>query len=431
MIEPHRERITKLTIRKSNYGDLLDYLPLPNLKHLTIYYFICSQDWITKVTQGCEVERGKECPLPESLEVLELIDEGWSGVSAELFLNKIPSTLKVLSMKGFEGSPLRLVTPNLVSLSWGLKKSESVDSFQELPINSLALTEEFNEPVDHLPASLKFLQLGRFFTRSLDHLPCGLRGLYLYDTYYPDYPRGFNLPLDHLPPNITELFCGIHFDCPLDHLPNTLVTLSLSKFFNQDVDNLPSSLRTLFFAHNSQFNRPVDNLPSQLKVLVMGNHFNLPVDHLPPRLKWLGLGQCFNQTVDHLPLSLTKLDLGAIFNQPVDHLPAVLLEVYFGFEFNQPLDNLPNGLLHPCGNFNFPLHHLPPFLWTLQLPTFYKQCLDFLPLTHLKSLYIKDCDLFAKHIDKSIIVDRSSTFPYGAHEFYNNYYRSLKSNNEM
>lgn len=176
---------------------------------------------------------------------------------------------------------------------------------------TLKYNKKFDFPVDSLPPSLLFLELG----------------------------KKFNKPVDRLPPSLTHLHFGRSFNHLVDHLPSSLKVLSFGNSFNFPVYKLPLSLTDLSFGED--FNHPVDNLPKSLKNLSFGNSFNHPIDKLPSLISSLRFGSSFNHPIKNLPSSLRHLTFGNSFNSPIHSLPHSLLEIYFGDDFNQ-LINLPN-----------------------------------------------------------------------------------------
>ena len=132
----------------------------------------------------------------------------------------------------------------------------------------------------------------------------------------------FNQRIDNLPSTIKYLTLGSNFDQPIDNLPSNLIYLTLGYHFNQPIDNLPSTIKYLTLKH--KFNQPINNLPSNLTHLTLGHDFNQPINSLPSSITHLTLGFNFNQPIDSLPSSITRLELGYTFNQPINSLPPKL-----------------------------------------------------------------------------------------------------------
>jgi FNIP Repeat len=170
--------------------------------------------------------------------------------------------------------------------------------------------------------------------------------------------------VDHLPPSLTHISFGIHFNQSIDNLPTSLLSLEflLVGIFNQPVDHLPNSLTELSF--NKSFNQPVDHLPSSLRKITFGRQFDQPIDYFPQSLTHLNFDHGgFDREVDYLPSSLTYLSVGYSFNQPVDYLPPSITHLHLGVRFNQHVHNLPPKLieLKVYGKFAHEvLQFLPP-----------------------------------------------------------------------
>lgn len=79
--------------------------------------------------------------------------------------------------------------------------------------------------------------------------------------------------------------------------------------YDQDIDHLlPSSLTSLDLGE--RLNLPITSLPPLLSSISFGTHFNQPLEDFtfPPSLKTIQFGGWFNQQVDYnLPFSLLLL----------------------------------------------------------------------------------------------------------------------------
>jgi len=156
--------------------------------------------------------------------------------------------------------------------------------------------------------------------------------IHFYDT--------FNETIDEndLPPNLTHLTFGYHFNQSIDLSKLVLLThLSFDNFFNQPIDDLPRSLTHLKLGW--RFNQSLDNLPESLTHLVYPSDSNLPFN-MPSSLTHLEFGFYFNQPLNNLPKSLTHLKLGSDFSHPFDNLPKSLIHLNLGYDFNKPIDDL-------------------------------------------------------------------------------------------
>eukprot|EP00026_Physarum_polycephalum_P022769 Phypoly_transcript_27122.p1 GENE.Phypoly_transcript_27122~~Phypoly_transcript_27122.p1 ORF type:complete len:157 (+),score=47.42 Phypoly_transcript_27122:1-471(+) len=116
------------------------------------------------------------------------------------------------------------------------------------------------------------------FSHPLDHLPPSLKKMELWS-------KTFNHPLDHLPPLLTHLHLYLSlFSHPLDHLPPLLSVLALKNFldFQHPLDHLPPYLLSFSFDNPIL---PLDHLPSFLQVLnIFFGYEPFPLRHLPSSL---------------------------------------------------------------------------------------------------------------------------------------------------
>ncbi len=104
-------------------------------------------------------------------------------------------------------------------------------------------------------------------------MPIGLRHLSLRS-------NSMNHTVKNLPPNLKILALSGR---SLPQLPPSITHLSFGFHFNDSVDSLPPTITHLTFGH--EFNSPVSKLPKSLLVLHFGSSFNMPVDSLPPTVK--------------------------------------------------------------------------------------------------------------------------------------------------
>lgn len=112
--------------------------------------------------------------------------------------------------------------------------------------------------------------------------------------------------LDLLPPNLTHLTFGIHFNLPLDHhLPPSLTHLTFENNF-QIPEDLPREVSSRI---DHYWNHPLDNLPSKLTHLVLPANFNSPI-LLPSTLTHLTASSSLS--INSLPHSLIHLEIGTI-----------------------------------------------------------------------------------------------------------------------
>lgn len=99
--------------------------------------------------------------------------------------------------------------------------------------------EQFNQKINHLPASLTHLILGYKFNQKIDHLPTSLRHL--------TCKGKFNQKIDHLPRTLTHLTLGKHFYKDLNSLPDGLLFLEVGHKFAVQVS--PSMNFILLFIY--------------------------------------------------------------------------------------------------------------------------------------------------------------------------------------
>lgn len=104
-------------------------------------------------------------------------------------------------------------------------------------LTHLTFGDKFNQNVDTLPVTLKWLMFGNSFNQSVDNLPTALIGL--------TFGHNFNQKVDKLPAALRRLTFGMYLK--IDNLPASLTDLTLGWVFNQSVGLLLIGLKKLEF----------------------------------------------------------------------------------------------------------------------------------------------------------------------------------------
>ena len=79
----------------------------------------------------------------------------------------------------------------------------------------------------------------------------------------------FNEPVENLPASLTQITFGWDFNQPVEQLPASVMHLTFGRKFNQSVEQLPSSIAELSFHRGYQ--QPVDCLPANVKTTYHNN----------------------------------------------------------------------------------------------------------------------------------------------------------------
>lgn len=148
----------------------------------------------------------------------------------------------------------------------------------------------FNYPIDNLPSCLESLELMSCkFNQSIDYLPLSLKYLKL-NIAKPFYQDNLfnNLPinLEHLCiySNINK-YCGFHnfneeYLFNLNNLPKNLKMLEIMPNTYKPIEHLPEGLETLIIYNKVHLNYPkqtIINLPANLNMLIL--NFGINVDY--------------------------------------------------------------------------------------------------------------------------------------------------------
>jgi hypothetical protein len=343
--------------------------------------------------------------------------------------------------------------PTIIDLTFDIYFNNSVDTLSNLLfIENIYFGWKFNQPIDHLPNSLKRLVFGNNFNHPVDYLPNSLKRLV--------FGKKFNCTVDHLPNSLKYLEFGNNFDKSIEFLPKSIQYLTVgiditnhnlcyihkllpeliyfqsindgtiidnnelhvNIGYNCDIsiNYLPFAVKKLTFNNPCyrDFKQNVDclpygiteingfpnintNLPNSIIYLIFGCSFNQPVDNLPCSITHLTFDYSFNQLVDNLPCSITHLTFGCSFNQPVDNLPHSITHLTFDYNFNHPVDNLPCSIIHLTFGYCFdhPVDNLPCLITHLIFSYRFNRTVDNLPhsITHLK--FGKHRSLFDKSLE--------------------------------
>ena len=120
------------------------------------------------------------------------------------------------------------------------------------------LASLWNNIIDELPNSIKYLDLSCFFNRPIEKLPSNLENL--------RFGYHFNSPVKKFPKFLKLLEFGHSFNQPIIELPDSLTHLTFGSLYNQDLNNkLPNYLIKLTISNN--YYCPFNNLPITLKII--------------------------------------------------------------------------------------------------------------------------------------------------------------------
>lgn len=156
--------------------------------------------------------------------------------------------------------------------------------------------------------------------------------------------RDFNQPLNELPQSLKYIFLktGPKYQHPLDALPQSLAKLVIHRTtLTHHLDILPPKLSTLQL-HIREFSHGLSKLPPNLQILIVHDDsaFEYSIDHLPQALVELAINSTWRGSFGNLLPNLAFFDF--VGDVSVACLPPKLKEIVFGHDFNQPVvNNLP------------------------------------------------------------------------------------------
>lgn len=103
----------------------------------------------------------------------------------------------------------------------------------------------------------------------------------------------FNQPIDDLPNSIKYLTLGQYFNQPLNKLPKSITHLTIGFAFNQTLDKLPDSIVVLTIYYYETFIRLINSLPSTVMYLVLINDVDINhaflINQLPSTVKFFDI----------------------------------------------------------------------------------------------------------------------------------------------
>ena len=232
--------------KKLYYSEELENLP-PKLKNLYL------NNGYNKIIKN----------FPQNLKILHCSDDFY-------FINqeKIPNTIEKLKLS--ESS----IISNIDYSSKSLFLSENLEELKFNYDDSYEPEKEYLEYLiklfDNLPDNLKVLVVPNFWNFPLKNLPLRLEKLYL--------GIEFNQELDSLPESIrfVEFAEQCNFNKPLDNLPSQLEYLNLQfqNKYNNTISNLPNSIKYLELG---EYDLIIERLPKQMTEL----HIASPIQFTP------------------------------------------------------------------------------------------------------------------------------------------------------
>ena len=125
----------------------------------------------------------------------------------------------------------------LTHLTLGKEFNQLIDFFPP-SLTCLAFGKKFNQPINNLPSNLTNLIVGKNFNQAVEKLPPSLAHLTIGSLKFSTIQSKFKHSLDPLPHSLTHL--TIFVDLPILHLPPNLTHLTLENFFDQPGKPAPS-----------------------------------------------------------------------------------------------------------------------------------------------------------------------------------------------
>lgn len=105
----------------------------------------------------------------------------------------------------------------------------------------------------------------------------------------------FDQPIDFLPDSLRELTLGKNFKQSLDKLPNGLTHLTLKGEYSYDLSNIPKSVTFLHLEYPKNI-----KIPDHIEYLSLGDSFTENIDFdLPKNLTHLSFGKYYYQSFTH------------------------------------------------------------------------------------------------------------------------------------
>lgn len=160
--------------------------------------------------------------------------------------------------------------------------------------NCVSFTGSYNKSIDWLPDNIKEIH----FETCLHGKKCSIKDM--------GYPSGFNQPINNLPKSLKYLFLDCpSFDQSLDNLPLTLNDLIIDSYeLSKSLDMLPESLTSLEIVSHT-YNQPLLNLPKSLEHLELKStkykydDINKIIENLP-NLKMIVLNNSLKESLENI-----------------------------------------------------------------------------------------------------------------------------------
>lgn len=305
-----------------------------------------------------------------------------------------------------------------------VKRILKESSFKEIFIRG-----NLHKNLEQIPKCIKTVRFDYKFNNFIDKLPDTVERIYLREN--------FNLPIEHLPKNLTELNIinysykhniifpntlkklTIFANMNLSTLPRSVVSLDICLYPDQDLDwikklekleylklHIRGNLSKKLLNNNVidielNFIELVTNfdfmlLPRKARSVRIFGKFNAPVNNVSSHLKSIEFySSFFNNDIKELKKSNLRyfVSHSEYFDQPLDNLPKSLKELVIcnSRSFNYPINNLPKNLkilkLFCLQSFNQDLDNLPNITELQFSSSSFNKSLSFLPIS-LKKLDI-------------------------------------------
>jgi hypothetical protein len=230
-------------------------------------------DHIKKITIENEEYYKPITNFPSQLEEFNFHTEFYYFPNDKMFA--FPKTLKKLGWYcyGCENLAiyLAMLPDNLEVLTIGIEfKVAELNHFTNLTNLTIDI-EDFNEPLDNLPNTIKKLSIySTVYNQPLNNLPNGLIDLHFSTRCECN---DYTFDLDYLPQSLEKLILPGNYKGNLDNLPSNLKYLEISYDFEKSINNLPDSIETLFWLSIYEYKGKITKLPINLKEVIFGHNY--------------------------------------------------------------------------------------------------------------------------------------------------------------
>ncbi len=294
----------------NNFNKPLDYLP-NSITHIFFgYEFNQSVDFLPKYLEfikfGSKFDKSVDL-LPNNLKYI---------VFGNMFnqpINHLPNNIIGIKLYHYFNHPISNLPDSTKYLQYSLYHKNPI--FFPIKLEQLFLPNNYDDSIDSLPDTITHLHLGNIFNQKINKLPINLKyiifsGFYSYDIAclnlfcknleYVELGWKYDIVIENLLVNITELVININYSHHYKTLPQKLVRLSVNLTNNNNLLDILylTDLNYLKIDNYGNNSLILNRLPLYLKTLLLNTPYTICYLELPLELNLLKITQNYKNITE-------------------------------------------------------------------------------------------------------------------------------------